>query len=749
MHKARLVGPLSRGKTGPSRLDFWRLSRQGAYVFDHLKLPSLALSLLTLLFCNQSSEAQFFGLPAKAEAALIADTTSVSPGKPFTVGIQFKVAKGWHLYWRFPGDSGAAPEVQWTLPNGIHAGPIQWPLPHLLKSEGDLFTNVYEGDLLLPVEFTADQALEGNSLELKAALKWYVCAETCLPGEAQVSLSLPIASGEGQPANQDVFADWRTKLPKKDPAPFTPDWSSTDGAMFLTLRGISDSDTVEIFPIPPQGITAEHPELEPPTAQGIKRYKIPFKTESPSRDPWSALVVVQSEDGARSGWEVSTTTKDATQQAKDQPTAKDMIAARPSRSLAGVLWAAFLGGLLLNLMPCVLPVIALKIFNFTQQSGQDPRKVFRLGLSFCAGVVVFFLGLATAVIVLQQAGQTLNWGFQFQNPWILAGLISALFVFGLNLLGVFEITLSSEANQTLSQLASKEGHWGAFLHGMFTTLLGTSCTAPYLGVTLGFAVSQPPRIVIAIFLTIAAGMSLPYLLLTSNPRQLRLLPKPGAWMERLKQAMGFVILGVAVWLLNILGTSSGIAAISGACAFLLCLGIGCWLIGVWRSRVAALVLAVLLAASGYFLFLHAPLSAPTLLENSRTQESDGAGWLPYSKQRLASALAAKQPVFVDFTADWCLNCKVNEKVTLSNAEVLAAFRDKGVVMLKADWTRGDTSITEELNRHGSVGVPFYLLHQPDSKTPVTFPEILRPQMLLDALAKLPKKSDDAQGGGKR
>jgi thiol:disulfide interchange protein DsbD len=653
------------------------------------------------------------------------------------------------LYWRFAGDSGAAPEVQWTLPKGIHAGAIQWPLPHLLKSEGDLFTNVYEGDLLLPVEFTTEQSLDVKSIELQATLKWYVCAETCLPGDAQVSLSLPLSSGESQPANQDVFAEWRTKLPRKDPPPFQSDWSSTDAAIFLTLQGISDAESVEVFPIPPQGITAEHAEVEPHAAQGVKRYKIPFKTELSSHEPWSLLVVVESADGKRSGWDILLPNKDSPTKSQDQPTAKGINATKPPRPLSGVLWAAFLGGLLLNLMPCVLPVIALKIFNFTQQAGQDPRKVFRLGLSFCAGVVVFFMGLAAAVIVLQQAGQTLNWGFQFQNPWILVGLISALFVFGLNLLGVFEITLSSETNQTLSQLASKEGHWGAFLHGMFTTLLGTSCTAPYLGVTLGFAVSQPPGIVIAIFLTIAAGMSLPYLLLTSNPRLLRLLPKPGAWMERLKQAMGFVILGVAVWLLNILGTASGVAAISGACAFLLCLGIGCWMIGVWRARLLSLALAALLAAIGYLFFLHAPLSTPPPSANSQLEASDAAGWLPYSKEKLASSLAAKQPVFVDFTADWCLNCKVNEKVTLSNPEVLAAFRDKGVVMLKADWTRGDASITEELNRHGSVGVPFYLLHKPDAEAPITFPEILRPQMLLDALAKLPKKSEGAGGSGKR
>ena len=708
-------------------------------MFYHRKLPPLILSVLALLFCSHRSEAQFFGLPPKAEASLIADTTAVNAGKPFTVGIRFKVAKGWHLYWRSPGDSGAAPEVQWTLPKGIHAGPIQWPLPHLLKSEGDLFTNVYEGDLLLPVEFTADPDLQGASVEVKGALKWYVCAETCLPGEEQVSLSIPISTETAKPANEDTFADWRAKLPKKDPPPFQAEWTGGEGAMFIALRGLGASDAVEIFPIPPQGTTAEHAEADPSPKQDTKRYRIPYKAESPATTPWAALVVIQSADGSRNGWEISAATH-APQGADRDPSAATK-AAHPiaSRPLTGVLWAAFLGGLLLNLMPCVLPVIALKIFNFTQQSGQDPRKVFRLGVSFCAGVLVFFLGLAAAVIVLQKAGQTLNWGFQFQNPWILVGLISALFVFGMNLLGVFEITLSNETNQTLSQLSSKEGYWGAFLHGMFTTLLGTSCTAPYLGVTLGFAVSQPPQIVVSIFLTIAAGMSLPYLLLTSSPRLLRLLPKPGAWMERLKQAMGFVILGVAVWLLDILGSASGIDAVSGACAFLLCLGVGCWMLGILQSRLAGFALAMLLAAAGYRVFLHEPLNAPNpSTRDSRANAADSI-WQPYSKERVARELAANKAVFVDFTADWCLNCKVNERVTLSNAEVLAAFKDKGVVMLKADWTRGDASITEELNRHGRVGVPFYLLFRPDADQPVAFPEILRAQLLLDELAKLPKK----------
>jgi thiol:disulfide interchange protein DsbD len=234
-------------------------------------------------------------------------------------------------------------------------------------------------------------------------------------------------------------------------------------------------------------------------------------------------------------------------------------------------------------------------------------------------------------------------------------------------------------------------------------------------------------------------MSLPYLLLTSSPRLVRLLPKPGAWMERLKQAMGFVILGVAVWLLDILGAASGLDAVSGACAFLLCLGVGCWMLGILESRLAGLALTMLLAAAGYRVFLHEPLNVSSHSTKDARADSANSLWQPYSKERVTRELAANKPVFVDFTADWCLNCKVNEKVTLSNSEVLAAFKDRDVVMLKADWTRGDASITEELNRHGRVGVPFYLLFRPDANQPVAFPEILRVQLLLDELAKLPKK----------
>jgi thiol:disulfide interchange protein len=688
--------------------------------FSHL-LPLVTALVLTA----HSALAQFFAGPPKAEPSLAANITAVEPGHPFTMGIHFKLEEGWHLYWRFPGDSGAAPQVEWELPEGFEAGPIRWPLPHLLRAEGDLFTNVYEKELLLPVEIRPPKVLPKAPFIFKARLKWYVCKETCLPGGEEVNLELP--SGKASPSNEALFGLWTKRLPQTGPAPFEAVWEQTPGGFRVLLRGDRIDEKTEFFAIPPPGGSAEHPEV---AAAKTGSVILTLKAENAGQTAkaWGGLVVLNSGEGTREGWEIPASF--------GKPDAeKQEIVETPEGGLAGVLWAAFLGGILLNLMPCVLPVIALKILGFTQQAGQEPRRVFQLGLSFCAGVFAFFLALATAVVALKAAGSGLNWGFQFQNPWILAGLISAVFVFGLNLVGVFEITLSGETNAALSSLAGKQGHGGAFLHGAFTTLLGTSCTAPYLGVTLGFAMSQPAPVVFAIFITIAAGMSLPYLVLTSNTTLLKFLPKPGIWMERLKQVMGFVMLSVAVWLVGVLGRARGLEASSGACAFLLVLGFCCWLLGVLRNRTAALLTVVVLTTGAFFLFLSGPLRSP--LQYTRSAGSEG--WEPFSPDRLNAARAAGKPVFVDFTADWCLNCKVNERAALSRPEVLAAFEKHGVVKLKADWTSDDPVVTAELKKFGRSSVPFYLLYHTGSAEPRVLPTLLTPGIVIEALETLSAK----------
>lgn len=712
-----------------------------------MRILMLPLLLLAALLSGASNvSAQFFAGPPKAVPSLVSDTKAVAASQPFKVGIRFTLAEHWHLYWRFPGDSGAAPEVEWSLPPGFEAGPIQWPLPRLLKSEGDLFTNVYENEVLFPVEIRPPAQIPAAPFVITAKLKWYVCSETCLPGDGEASLSL--SSGEPSPDNAELFALWESRLPQRTPAPFQLHWTKNKDSVMVSVAGLDGPEKIELYPIPPRGVLAEHPEPLASDPKG-RTFRIPSPEAGLASEDWKALVV-SGEGEKRRGWEVSASfsrssagpqsgvSAGSTDSPKASVAATDTSWEGKAGGLGKVLWAAFLGGLLLNLMPCVLPVIALKIFGFTQQAGEQPGRVFRLGLAFCAGVFTFFLGLAFAVAALKAAGGGLNWGFQFQNPWILSGLIAAVFVFGLNLLGVFEISLGGGANAKLSALSSKQGYTGAFLHGAFTTLLGTSCTAPYLGVTLGFAVSQTTPVVIAIFLTIAAGMSLPYLLLTSNPALLRFLPKPGAWMERLKQLMGFVILAVAVWMLGVLGKSLGVDAIAGTGAFLLVLGFACWIFGTLQSRTLALFAALLLSAAGYRLFVYDALMRGPV-GNTGSADPSGEGWEPFSPERLAKERAAGRPVFVDFTAEWCLNCKVNERVTLSKHEVQAAFKKRGVVMLKADWTHKDAVITEELNRFKRIGVPFYLLYKPDSDQPHVFPELLTPALVLEALGSLPER----------
>jgi thiol:disulfide interchange protein DsbD len=313
-----------------------------------------------------------------------------------------------------------------------------------------------------------------------------------------------------------------------------------------------------------------------------------------------------------------------------------------------------------------------------------------------------------------------------------------VFVFGLNLLGVFEITLSGGTASKLSELSSKEGYGGAFFHGLFTTLLGTSCTAPFLGVALGTAFAAPTYVVYMIFTAIAAGMSLPYFLLTAKPAWMRFLPKPGTWMERLKQLVGFVMLAVVIWLLGVFGEKRGVDPVIGVSSFLLILALACWIYGAFGSRLTSWLTIVVVLVSGYFVFLRGNLDAvhPQLEASAESKDPSGIHWQPWSAQRVADAVKNGQPVFIDFTADWCLNCKANEKFVLNTEPVKAALKEKNVLTLKADWTDGDPAITAVLAKYGRAGVPAYLLYPANGGEPTLFPEILTQSVVLDELGKL-------------
>ncbi len=704
----------------------------------HFLVPSAHLRPLLLIVCWLAglggASAQFDDTAAKyVTPSLIADTAAVAPGKAFTVGVRLKMDPGWHVYYQFSGDSGAPPTIAWELPAGFKAGEPQWPLPKSYLDEGDMLTYIYDGEVVLPVEITPPATLPPGEVTLKAKLKWLVCEKICVPGQADVDLILPV--GEAAPANTEVFAQVRAQLPKSSGAPFQVQWDRSKATEFsLRIEGLAKDFKAEFFPLPPAGVKPSRGQASAVADDGTRTITYPIEEGGAPNLAWRGVLVTNQEGAPREGWlldSASGGTFAATPTAESAPPSAPVVP-----HLFTLLWSAFLGGLILNLMPCVLPVIALKIFGFVQQAGEEPKRVFRLGLAFVGGVFAFFLSLAALIIGLKAFGISLTWGFQFQHVGILVGLIALVFVFGLNLLGVFEIALTGGAAGKLSELSSKEGYGGAFLHGMFTTLLGTSCTAPFLGAVLGFAFVAPPHIVVLLFAVIAAGMSLPYFLLTAKPAWMRYLPKPGMWMERLKQFMGFIMLGVVVWLLGVLGQSRGVDPLIAVSSFLLVLALACWLYGVTHGKVIGWVAIIALLAGGWFFFLHGKIDVPKPTGGGAATVAGGIPWEPWSDARVAEATKNGQAVFVDFTADWCLNCKYNEKFVLETDPVRAALKDKNVLPLKADWTNADPAITAILKKHGRVGVPVYLLYPGGDAKPLLLPEILTQSILLEALGKL-------------
>jgi thiol:disulfide interchange protein DsbD len=407
------------------------------------------------------------------------------------------------------------------------------------------------------------------------------------------------------------------------------------------------------------------------------------------------------------------------------------------------LWLAlfygFLGGLILNLMPCVLPVISLKIFGFIKQGGDSRWSIFSHGLAFMGGIFAWFLGLAAVIIALKSGGSEVTWAFQFQNPWFNVVIGSIVFVFALNLAGVFELVLPGKAATAMESASSTRGLGGSFFQGVFATLLATPCTAPFLGSALGFAFSQNAAVILAMFASVAFGMALPYLLLSAQPGWMSWLPRPGAWMERLKQFMAFPLFATLVWILSILGGQRGVDGILWFSAFLLCLAFAAWLYGAFcgplataRARFIALLLIVASLSGGGWYFLGEKF------DSVGRKNSDSITWVDFSEARLQADLAAGKNVFVDFTADWCITGKFNERTAIDTPAIRSLLSEKKVVPIKADWTNSNPEITAALQRFGRVGVPFYLLYPAgDAANPVVLPELLTESLLRDALEKLP------------
>ncbi len=707
-------------------------------------------------------------LAAHTRVTLLANTRSIEPGKTLTAGILLQMDAGWHTYWKNPGEAGLATDIKWKLPPGFAAGPVEWPLPEKHAEEGDVITYGY-GDqtmLMVPIAVPSDVA-PGTTVTFSADVSWLECKSSCVPGSASVQMRLPVSATAGAPDHNDLF----DKYGQLVPPPHTDfdhfQIRTQASAKTITIDAVFGSapaaGTIDFYPesIPNAQLSRPSIRLHENTAS-ISLTVTPYERIDSAID-FHGVLVFAGPGNARKGVDIAMTLPatffSSGEGGTGGSTGKGILDQQFSTTTSGsqgslllYLLLALVGGLLLNIMPCVLPVIALKIFGLVRMAGDDPRRVRKLGWTFSSGILVSFLVLASFVIILQAAGQRVGWGFQFQEPLFVIVMATIVFAFGLSLFGVFEIRLPTKALEGVGNVLQKhEGEAGyapSFFEGIFATILATPCTAPFLGTALGFAFAQPWWGILLIFSTVAVGMALPYILLTSKPAWMKFLPKPGAWMETAKQFMGFLMMATLLWLLYVLGKQLGMEAIVWTGAFLLTVGLACWIIGRFltlsSSRLRAVIVwavAALIVVAGWWGLLGDVMSARDVLEAgvavpSAPSTHGGISWEGFDRAKLESLLDANTPVLIDFTAEWCLTCKVNEKTVLSDPEVVAKIKESGIVPIRADWTTRNPEITALLSKFGRSGVPLYVVFPQGRPTePIVLPEVITKSILLDAVEK--------------
>ena len=674
-------------------------------------------------------ESQTYQGKELVKAELVADTNAIVPGRKFTAGLLLRMAPGWHTYWKFSGDAGLPTELKWKLPPGWKVGELQWPIPLKTNDPGDIQTYGYQDEVLLMQEIIPPAKIDNSPVKLSAEASWLVCEKICIPGSASLQLDIPTSTTSG-PANTELFARYRQLLPQDWRAADVAKskWSRTGSELHLSVTSATlvNYPVADFYPLPEGKIVVGHPRIESRAGNEIT-FAIPIESASKDLLSIKGLVVFgeRINGNDRAAWQVA------------ESAAASSANPVPARGLLTFLFFGFLGGLILNLMPCVLPVISLKIFGFIQQAGQSREKILRSGLAFAAGIFAWFVGLGLLLIILKAAGREVTWGgFQFTNPYFVLSLSVIVLVFALNLFGVFEISLPQTATRGLLRWTAGEGEAGSFFQGVFATVLATPCTAPFLGTALGFAFTQSAAIILSMFVAIAAGMSAPYLLLCAQPAWLRFLPKPGPWMAHVKQFMGFLLLATLLFLLYVLGAQRGSDALIWASCFLLIVSIVCWMKGAFivpgasmATRWISLVLMLVLVIGSGIYFIGDKFRSSRLVTGSQL----AGGWQAFTPERLQQELAEGRSVFVDFTAAWCLTCKFNEASVLESTAVREAFQRRGIVKLKADWTNGDPVITKLLQQFGRPGVPLYVLYPGKSAEPIVFPELLTKSIILDKL----------------
>jgi len=670
---------------------------------------------------------------AHTQARLVLSDESARAGETVLVGVHLKMEPGWHTYWKNPGVAGMATKIEWQLPSGITAGEIQWPIPEKLPPE-EVITYAYENEvvLLVPLKLAAD--VKPGALELSAKVSWLECKEQCIPANATVQASLNVGTETKPSADAALIDLWKTKTPRTDKLfSFQSRWEKqvdSDTRTLIIEGSQTSGDTLpiekaEFLPDASDQFEVQGATEKVPAKSGFAlRKTVKEFSQWPARI--SGVIVIEG-NGQKNGFEMNEPVSGKVSASTAVPAA----ASKAARPLALMLLYAFVGGLILNVMPCVLPVIALKVLGFVGEARNDPRHVRKLGVVYTLGVLVSFMVFAIIVIALRTAGKKVGWGFQFGDPRFLVVVTILVVLIALNLFGVFEVNLSGKAMGTAAELGSKRGYAGAFFSGILATVLATPCTAPILGTALGFAFLQSSSTVVTlIFLMVGVGLALPYLVLSLQPAWLKFVPKPGLWMERFKIALGFPILGAGIWLFTLAPGVLDREHTFWFGMFLVALAAAAWIWGQFvqrgsRRRGLAMTLSVLLAGTvGAYAYF---------------QPSPQIEWQSWSPTAVAKAQAEGHPVLVDFTADWCSTCQVNKKLAIEVPSVRAKLKQIGSVNLEGDYTRLPDAITDELNRYDRAGVPLVLVFPPNTNAaPIVLPEVLTAGIVLNALDRAAK-----------
>lgn len=679
---------------------------------------------------------------AHTHVDLVSPQKSVKPGEALWVGLRMKMDDEWHVYWKNPGDSGLQPTIKWNLPEGFFAGEIQWPYPHRINVP-PLTTYGYENQVILFALIQTPQKIDGDVV-IKARVDWLACKIECIPGRADLELKLPVTATTPQfdPALKKVFEDtqkkWSISVAKVETQAY-----EQNGEVFFEIGPqpvIKENSQISFFPDRSDVINHAATQV---LKKDDNNYTLSIEKSALQTKPLNSLSGILVNE---SGWEgvdypqamlVNSSVQQIVSNAVKMPTANSVAPNGSTMTLIAACVFAVIGGLILNLMPCVLPVLSLKILHLVEHS-RNRKKAFTSGLVFAAGIIVSFWILAFILISLRSLGSAIGWGFQFQSPVFVVAIAMILFIFALNLFGVFEIgtgltTLGNAA-------AGKKGYTESFLSGVLATIVATPCTAPFMGTALSFALSRSAFEAFAVFTCLGVGMAIPVVILSRFPKLLKSIPKPGPWMNTMKVILGFILLASVIWLVWVFGLQKGIAALTALLASFLCLSVGLYFYG--RAQIPVKKSFLVIYNAGLFILVgfmvawyavQQPVVVKASAPSAMVDSANKFVWQNYSQTLFHDLIQSKRPFFLDFTAAWCLSCQVNDRVALSDQRVIDAFLEHKIIPVKADWTNNDPEITAALAAYGRNSIPLYVFYPGDGAPPVMLPEIITPGIVLDFL----------------